>query len=201
MGEALTPSEVLEHWGMARSGLKPGHVRGMCIRGELRGEIVCGDWSIRKEWADEYLAAREAESSQAFQARIKRDLQAKRDAQNGRLGKLRSEVEIVGDAIPIAEQCGIYFLIRKGQVVYVGRSVCVQMRLAQHIREKKFDAYAWVPCLSVDAEELERRYIRSLKPRLNKDQITKRERAAAQAEKAAARRRERQAGNDEADPS
>lgn len=50
----------------------------------------------------------------------------------------------------------VYFLIRGGEIVYVGQSSCLESRLVQHRENgKAFDAVAWmeVPALFIDSIE------------------------------------------------
>jgi hypothetical protein len=39
------------------------------------------------------------------------------------------------------------FLIYEDEIVYVGQSVNMYSRITQHAVDKKFDRYAFVPCL------------------------------------------------------
>lgn len=74
--------------------------------------------------------------------------------------------EIVKAALPWESQSGVYFLIRGGEVVYVGQSVNVHARISQH-KDKKFDRYAFVPCDADSLDVLESLYIHCLRPGLN----------------------------------
>ena len=72
-------------------------------------------------------------------------------------------------AIPWKRSPGVYFLLDQDEIVYVGQSVNVYARIAQH-QDKKFDRYAFISC-SVDAlDKLESIYIHYLRPKLNGDQ-------------------------------
>lgn len=83
--------------------------------------------------------------------------------------------------------CGVYALVRKGVVVYVGQSKSLSERLVVHIRAKSrslakrtgffgsnqiksgfaFDAI-WVrPCMLADLDRLEIEYIRKWQPKYN----------------------------------
>jgi hypothetical protein len=78
---------------------------------------------------------------------------------------LLSQDEIVKTAIPWEQSSGVYFLIAGDQIVYVGQSVNVYSRIAQH--SKLFDRYAYIPC-SVDVmDRLESLYIHCFRPPLN----------------------------------
>ena len=65
---------------------------------------------------------------------------------------------------------GVYFLLRKGVVVYVGQAKNVKARLRAHTAdpEKDFDAYAWVRCEIEHLDTLEALYIMTLRPEQNK---------------------------------
>ena len=73
---------------------------------------------------------------------------------------------------------GIYFLLKKGAVVYVGRALRVTQRIGWHIGTKDFDAWHWVPCAERHLDRTERAYINALMPPLNLDPITQRIRKA-----------------------
>ena len=73
------------------------------------------------------------------------------------------------------KQCGVYFLFDKDEVVYVGRSVNMKMRVHTHNQRNghryKFDSYAFIemPELSpLEIELMERAYIAKFAPRYNK---------------------------------
>jgi hypothetical protein len=69
-------------------------------------------------------------------------------------------------ALPWSKSSGVYFLVQDQEVVYVGQSVNIYSRIAQH-PDKKFDKYAFVPCEIEMLDKLESLYIHTLKPRLN----------------------------------
>lgn len=77
---------------------------------------------------------------------------------------LRKE-EIIQQAQPY-EFSGIYFLIQDNEIVYVGQSVNVLRRIGTHA-DKKFDAFAFVPCDKKALDKLETLYIHLLRPPLN----------------------------------
>lgn len=62
---------------------------------------------------------------------------------------------------------GIYFLLLNKEVVYVGQSVNVYARIAQHSYDKKFDSIFIHECEKENLTDLENLYIYSLKPKLN----------------------------------
>lgn len=76
--------------------------------------------------------------------------------------------EILAAAVHHPDPSGIYFLIRDGNIVYVGQSVNVLWRIAKHRYEgRKFDSYAVVGCSPEQLDDLERVYIRALVPEDN----------------------------------
>lgn len=76
--------------------------------------------------------------------------------------------EIAAHAIGYEGSCGVYFLIHKGEVVYVGQSIDVLGRISKHRREGKvFDAFNFIPCELSQGLALEAKYISALMPALN----------------------------------
>jgi hypothetical protein len=82
---------------------------------------------------------------------------------------LLSEAEIVSAANPWELATGVYFLIGGDKVIYVGQSVNVYARIAQHY-DKRFDSFAFIPCGKDMLDSLESLYIHVLRPPLNGDQ-------------------------------
>lgn len=70
------------------------------------------------------------------------------------------------------DMTGVYFLCHKGSVVYVGQSVHVAGRLAGH-SDKTFDDVYFITCDVRKLDAVERYWINTLLPSLNKDGITK----------------------------
>ncbi len=80
--------------------------------------------------------------------------------------RLLREKEIVKSSLPWDSVSGVYFLVSKNEIIYVGQSVNVFSRISQH-KDKKFDRYVFIPC-AVDAlDKLESLYIHYLQPRMN----------------------------------
>lgn len=76
--------------------------------------------------------------------------------------------DVLHGAIPAVASCGIYFLIRSGDIVYVGKTTDVFLRLSKHRRDGKvFDSYNFMPCDESDLDELERLYIEAFLPKGN----------------------------------
>lgn len=69
---------------------------------------------------------------------------------------------------PIHGQSGIYFLLRKNVIVYIGQTTRLLGRLSQHLIDgKDFDSYTFFPCEQNQLRELETRMILKFKPKLN----------------------------------
>lgn len=93
---------------------------------------------------------------------------------------MESKATILANAVPVLPRlCGIYFLIAKGQIVYVGQSVDIHRRMAGHrdkdgviggMLEKKFDRYAWILAPEHDLGRIERAYIQAFRPKYNLSQ-------------------------------
>lgn len=84
---------------------------------------------------------------------------------------LLREHEIVLVSKPWQQFTGVYFLIDNGKIVYVGQSVNVYSRIAQH-SQKKFDSFAVLPCQKTELDALESLYIHVLRPPLNSNDTT-----------------------------
>jgi len=74
--------------------------------------------------------------------------------------------EIVSASLNYYGHTGVYFLIFKEELVYVGQSVNVFARISSHA-DKHFDKYAFIPCSREDLDTIESLYIHVLRPRLN----------------------------------
>jgi len=77
------------------------------------------------------------------------------------------EAEIVAGGFDIGSTSGVYFLIYRDKVVYVGQSVDVGSRVRQHVGMKEFDKYAYIPCPQAMLIKLESLYIHVLRPPYN----------------------------------
>lgn len=81
-------------------------------------------------------------------------------------------------SLPCGSMCGVYFLIDKGEVVYVGQSLDVLNRLSKHMRGgRRFERFAFIACKKEDLDELERLYINALVPAWNTAMPVKKARA------------------------
>jgi len=79
---------------------------------------------------------------------------------------LLSEQVIVDSAANWKKAVGVYFLVKADRVVYVGQSVDIYSRIAQH-GHKDFDRFAFVPCDKALLDKLESLYIHLLRPAQN----------------------------------
>jgi Bacteriophage lambda integrase, Arm DNA-binding domain/GIY-YIG catalytic domain len=86
-------------------------------------------------------------------------------------GALLSHDEIVVQSYPLGGYSGVYFLISKSQIMYVGKSADVEFRLGQHRARRKieFDSVFIIACPASEMARLEARYIRTLKPPFNSE--------------------------------
>lgn len=62
--------------------------------------------------------------------------------------------------------CGIYFLIKDDEIVYIGQSVNIASRLSQHTN-KDFDRMSFILCNKSELNILETLYILAYQPKLN----------------------------------
>lgn len=67
---------------------------------------------------------------------------------------------------------GVFFLMREGQVVFVGSGMEVGDRVLTSGRGKKFDEVRYCPCSRGEMRRLEEVYIRFLRPVLNARSLT-----------------------------
>ena len=65
------------------------------------------------------------------------------------------------------DSAGIYFLIDRGEIVYIGATTRWPGRLSGHIN-KNFNAVRFIPCRQSKLHKYELRWIFKFKPKLNK---------------------------------
>lgn len=96
------------------------------------------------------------------------ELNALRQARIGS-EKIVSAEEVIRASMRYEPFCGIYFLIRDYEIVYVGQSINIFARMADHRRSKSFDSFAYLKCCADKdvLDFLESTYIHIFKPRLN----------------------------------
>ena len=71
-----------------------------------------------------------------------------------------SAAEIISSAFPVDAMSGIYFLISKEKIRYVGQTKNLFDRLRRHfLNGRKFDSFAFIPCPHEQLDELEEAYI------------------------------------------
>ena len=82
---------------------------------------------------------------------------------------LATKAKIIEAASSFDRETGVYFLLNKGEIVYIGQSVHVRTRVDMHRQEKKieFDAVAYVLCDKKDLDFLESMYIYKFSPCCN----------------------------------
>lgn len=96
---------------------------------------------------------------------------------------IATKAELLAAAVKFKDfGCGIYFLIKEGEVVYVGQSTNVFARVPKHRKDKEFDSWHWVPCERKNLNGMELFYLGMFKPTLNKDYLTERMKALAKFE-------------------
>lgn len=100
---------------------------------------------------------------------------------------------ILSKAFPVFPECGIYFLIKDNEIVYVGKSIHLHRRLSNHRKAKDFDRAFFVECHKDDLNYLEKHFIRLFCPRLNKHLKPKLRVKKAVAEAAARKKADRAA--------
>lgn len=64
---------------------------------------------------------------------------------------------------------GVYFLLKDNQIVYVGQSMFVASRIANHKKDKDFDSYRVILCYAPLMGKWERRLIQKFRPKYNKN--------------------------------
>lgn len=95
-----------------------------------------------------------------FKTQVKRD-----DVDDG----LLTARQINNRAIPIKAVIGIYFLLSGSEVIYIGQSINLIERIGNHLRNSNmsFDSYSFVEANESDLNELELKYIKKYRPRMN----------------------------------
>lgn len=74
--------------------------------------------------------------------------------------------EIVRKSSSYGNVCGIYFLIKDSQIVYIGQSINIAARITSH-KDKDFDSVSYVTCRRSELDILESLYIIAYNPILN----------------------------------
>lgn len=78
--------------------------------------------------------------------------------------------DIISMSVPAERVSGIYFLIQNSEIVYIGKSVDAAGRLVSHIHGKKvkFDRLFFMRVATSKLDEVERHYISTFNPGLNR---------------------------------
>ena len=98
---------------------------------------------------------------------FKKEIQFAKATKKLTTNSLLREDEIIVHAIPVENSCGVYFLVHKKRIVYVGQSTNVFSRIVTHTQSKTFDSYVFMPCEKKMLDKLESLYIHFLLPPLN----------------------------------
>lgn len=69
------------------------------------------------------------------------------------------------------QKCGVYFLLKGDQIVYVGQSININERIRTHEKIKDFDKFTYVGCEKENLNEIEAKYILKFKPIYNYDSL------------------------------
>lgn len=80
---------------------------------------------------------------------------------------LPSISNILLNAQNIDNSCGIYFLIKGTEIVYIGQSVSVLKRIETHFSNKDFDSFSFLPCKKEMLDVVESLYIHLIEPKYN----------------------------------
>lgn len=79
---------------------------------------------------------------------------------------LLSKETLIQQAISNLAVCGVYFLIKGDEIVYIGQSVNIFARMSGH-GNKDYDGITFVPCDKSELDILESLYILAYQPKLN----------------------------------
>jgi len=78
-------------------------------------------------------------------------------------------VFLISDVVEYEQRCGVYFLAKDNAIVYIGKSIDLHRRIAQHISKIRFDkAFYCETGNEFMAAVLEEELIRTFKPQLNR---------------------------------
>lgn len=133
----------------------PETIRQKAEAGELPAAKVGRSWVFIKDDLLEYLAARNEV--------VRHQNRLKQSCSDGSLG----ESDIIEMSVTAPLLCGIYFLLYRGRVVYVGQSTNILTRLGKHARDKQFDAFSYIQFPQDQLTKQEKRYIKKFYPCLN----------------------------------
>ncbi len=133
-------------------GTTPRIVRDMCINGKLPARRIGSSWRILDEGKEITLE------------KIYRGKDPKRNDLPEAIKNMRG----IRDLSDIINICfGVYFLCKGKEVVYVGQSRNLLVRISNHKRDKDFDRIFLYPCDRDDMDGMEGAFIKLLAPKLN----------------------------------
>ena len=127
----------------------------------VRAKIIGGFWSQRRHW----ILSPDGDILVSPQAHLKPERKRPRcELQN--VNMLRLAAAHTTD-LPIG--VGVYFLFRDDELLYVGKSKHLLMRVGQHMAEGKipFNRVSWLNYPQEELSRMEAAYIYLLKPSLN----------------------------------
>ena len=85
---------------------------------------------------------------------------------------MKTKYELISDSVEVKREkvSGIYFLIDRGEIVYIGQSTDLQKRISHHVfsEKKRFSHYFTIPVPEEDLDRVEADYIWKFTPRYNK---------------------------------
>lgn len=142
--------------------LKSGRIRAqLCVKGDRTGASFDSMEEAQK-WAELKEAALGKKSTGLLWKLPPRVL-------NALAGTEFTHADVVAGATSYDGASGVYFLIRDGEVVYVGKSVYVFDRIGKHRREGGawFDSFNVLRCPIDQMDALEEKYILALMPKMN----------------------------------
>lgn len=84
------------------------------------------------------------------------------------LENLPSLKELQAMAQPAKLICGVYFLFKGYELVYVGATANILRRIGDHLRDKEFDTFAYVEVEPARLNMVEQIYLMAFKPAMNK---------------------------------
>lgn len=128
--------------------------------------------ALMKE-ASERKKARKVDSFKRANSGFHRDNQKQKDSDiKGLAGKLLpngllDSKTIVANSEVYEKNIGVYFLILKGVIVYIGQSIDIQSRVGAHYGVLDFDSYSYIECAKSDLDLVESIYIHIYSPPLN----------------------------------
>lgn len=135
---------------------------------DVAGEVALQLAALRK--SDEAAIQKKAAEVDAEKEQIRLEMETAIGSLNDHLKSFaqRFIADHASDITKAANSvCGVYFLRKGRDIVYIGQSVNVYSRVASHKASKDFDAVDFLPCDRSKLDDLEGFFIRLLQPKLN----------------------------------